>query len=143
MDPYSTLEVPHDATIEQIKKAYRKLAKKWHPDANGGSKVAEEKFKNLQAGYDCLSDSSRRASEDLKRKLREEVVAAQRVKAEAERQARAAAYARPSSTHSEGPNWGAVGLAFLALAGIGSALSSTQTPRRRPRPVKRRRRRTR
>lgn len=51
MDPYLLLEVPYTATIEDIKKAYRKMAKKWHPDKNGGSLDAAEMFRNVKAAY--------------------------------------------------------------------------------------------
>ncbi|MBK9420931.1 MAG: J domain-containing protein [Flavobacteriales bacterium] len=140
MDPYSTLEVPHDATIEEIKKAHRNLAKKFHPDANGGSKLAEEKFKKIQAAYDCLVDPTQRAAIDKERYWRRQQIETAK-RAEAEWQARVVAQQQPSVT-SEGTNWGAVGLAFLALAGIGAALSRRTVPRKRSRPTNRKRRRT-
>lgn len=119
MDPYLLLEVPHTATLEEIKKAYRKLALKWHPDHNGGSKVAEEMFKKLKAAYDCLIDPIKRAAEDLKRKHREQAEAAK--KAEAERQARARTYAPPPPSHSGISPWVAVA-ALVALVVIVAAL---------------------
>lgn len=87
MDPYLLLEVPYTATIADIKKAYRRLAKKWHPDKNGESTEAGEMFKKIKAAYDCLADPTKRAAEDLKRKHREQAEA--RKKAEEARQARA------------------------------------------------------
>lgn len=121
MDPYSTLEVPHTATVDDIKKAYRRLAKRWHPDKNGGSKVAEEMFKKIKAAHECLIDPIKRAAEDLKRKHREQAEAAK--KAEAERQARARTYAPPPG-HSGISPWLAaaalVALVFIIAALFGS-----------------------
>ncbi|MCU0568716.1 MAG: J domain-containing protein [Oculatellaceae cyanobacterium Prado106] len=61
---YSILGVPRDSTIEEIKKAYRKLARTYHPDLNPGDKSAEEKFKDLGEAYEVLSDSGKRAQYD-------------------------------------------------------------------------------
>lgn len=72
MDPYTTLEVPHDATIEQIKKAYRKLALKWHPDKNDGRSDAAEMFRKIKVAYDCLVDPVKRAAEDRTRAYKEQ-----------------------------------------------------------------------
>lgn len=63
-DPYSVLGVAKDATEEQIRAAYRKLAKKYHPDLNPGDKAAEERFKAVSAAHDLLSDPERRARYD-------------------------------------------------------------------------------
>ena len=63
-DPYEVLGVPRTATAEDIKKAYRQLAKKWHPDLNKGDKGIEAKFKDLGAAYNLLSDPSKRARFD-------------------------------------------------------------------------------
>src|SRR3984893_10748303 len=54
VDPYTTLGVKKHATQEEIQKAYRRLAKKLHPDLNPGNKIAEDKFKGGSAGYDLL-----------------------------------------------------------------------------------------
>ena len=54
---YKTLGVSKKATDEEIKKAYRKLARKYHPDRNQGDEKAEEKFKEISAAYDVLSVS--------------------------------------------------------------------------------------
>jgi DnaJ-class molecular chaperone len=59
-DYYDVLSVKRDASDDEIKKAYRKLARKFHPDLNPGDKTAEEQFKNLQAAYDVLSDGENR-----------------------------------------------------------------------------------
>jgi DnaJ-class molecular chaperone len=86
MDPYTTLEVPHTATTDDIKKAYRRLAKMWHPDKNGESKEAERMFKKINAAYECLSDPIKRAAEDLKRKQREQAEAARKAQSQAQEQ---------------------------------------------------------
>jgi DnaJ-class molecular chaperone len=64
VDPYTTLGVKKDATQDDIQKAYRRLAKKLHPDLNPGNKTAEDKFKEVTAAYDLLSDPDKRARFD-------------------------------------------------------------------------------
>lgn len=61
-DYYGTLEIDRNATDADIKKAYRKLALKYHPDRNPGDKSAEEKFKEINEAYACLSDSKKRSN---------------------------------------------------------------------------------
>ena len=63
-DYYEILSVPRDASLEEIKKAYRKLALKYHPDRNKDNKEAEEKFKEASAAYDVLRDKKKRAQYD-------------------------------------------------------------------------------
>jgi DnaJ-class molecular chaperone len=63
-DPYTTLGVKKDASQADIQKAYRKLAKKLHPDLNPGNKRAEEQFKEVASAYDLLSDAGKRARFD-------------------------------------------------------------------------------
>ncbi|MDR0942650.1 MAG: molecular chaperone DnaJ [Holosporales bacterium] len=63
-DYYSILGVSKDATQEDLKKAYRKLAVKYHPDKNPGDKQAEEKFKEINEAYDVLKDEQKRAAYD-------------------------------------------------------------------------------
>ncbi|MCS7188642.1 MAG: J domain-containing protein [Bacteroidia bacterium] len=63
-DYYATLGVERGASQEAIKKAYRRLARKYHPDANPGDKVAEEKFKEIQEAYEVLSNPETRAKYD-------------------------------------------------------------------------------
>src|SRR5918992_2905396 len=62
--PYDTLGVRRDATQEQIRSAYRKLARKLHPDLNPGDRTAEERFKRVSAAYDLLGDPDKRARFD-------------------------------------------------------------------------------
>src|SRR5882757_1677932 len=63
-DYYKLLDVPRGAAEADIKKAYRRLAMKFHPDRNPGDKAAEEKFKEAKEAYEVLSDASRRAIYD-------------------------------------------------------------------------------
>jgi DnaJ-class molecular chaperone len=63
-DYYETLEVPRGATEEEIRKAYRKLARKHHPDVNRSDKSAEEKFKEINEAYEVLSDAEKRKRYD-------------------------------------------------------------------------------
>lgn len=64
-DFYKTLGVSRSASPEEIKAAYRKLAKKYHPDVNKGDKTAEEKFKDISEAYDVLSDKKKREEYDM------------------------------------------------------------------------------
>jgi molecular chaperone DnaJ len=63
-DYYEVLGVPREATLDEIKKAYRKLALKYHPDRNPGNKEAEEKFKEATEAYEVLRDKERRGRYD-------------------------------------------------------------------------------
>lgn len=68
-DYYKVLGVPKDATEAEIKKAYRKLAREFHPDANKGDAKAEERFKEISEANDVLGDSKRRKEYDEARTL--------------------------------------------------------------------------
>ena len=63
-DYYELLGVPRKATAKEMRTAFRKLARKYHPDLNPGDKAAEEKFKQLQEAYDVLSDTKKREMYD-------------------------------------------------------------------------------
>src|SRR5918994_801834 len=63
-DYYETLGVARGASEEDIRKGYRRLARKYHPDLNPGDKAAEERFKSVQEAYDVLSDSKKRQMYD-------------------------------------------------------------------------------
>jgi curved DNA-binding protein len=61
---YQILGVPRDASADEIKKAYRRLARQLHPDVNPGDKSAEDRFKDINEAYDILSDIDKRAQYD-------------------------------------------------------------------------------
>ena len=63
-DPYDILGVSRDASQDEVKRTYRRLAKRYHPDRNPGNKDAETKFKEVQAAYEVLGDPTRRAQYD-------------------------------------------------------------------------------
>ncbi|MGQ9920177.1 MAG: molecular chaperone DnaJ [Desulfobacca sp.] len=92
-DAYEILGVPRDATDADLKKAYRKLARKYHPDVNPNDKEAEKKFKEISAAYDILSNPEKRAEYD--------------------RLGAAAYYARPETAHDFEEVFAARGFADL------------------------------
>lgn len=68
-DYYGVLGVPKNASASEIKKAYRKLAQQFHPDANPGNAEAEDRFKEISAAYDVLGDEEKRTSYDEVREM--------------------------------------------------------------------------
>src|SRR6266508_3177015 len=68
-DYYEVLGVPPSASEKDITRAYRKLAKQYHPDSNPGNKEAEEKFKSVAAAYDVLGDAAKRKEYDEVRQM--------------------------------------------------------------------------
>lgn len=63
-DPYQELGVPRTASADEIRRAFRKLAKQFHPDANPGNKSAEERFKRISAAFDIVGDEDKRKKFD-------------------------------------------------------------------------------
>ncbi len=63
-DPYLELGVPRSASADEVRKAFRKLAKQFHPDQNPGDKAAEERFKRVSAAFDVLGDAEKRKKFD-------------------------------------------------------------------------------
>src|SRR5215831_7660733 len=64
VDYYKALGVPDKASADEIKKAYRKLAKAYHPDSTGGDKAKEQRFKEIGNAYDVLGDAKKREQYD-------------------------------------------------------------------------------
>src|SRR3954451_12412898 len=63
-DPYKVLGVDKKASQDEIKKAYRKLAREYHPDKNPGNQSAEERFKEVQGAYDIIGEPDKRKQYD-------------------------------------------------------------------------------
>ena len=64
---YDILKIKKNASLEEIKKSYKKLARKWHPDKNVNNKeISEKKFKEISEAYNVLSDDTKRKDYDLK-----------------------------------------------------------------------------
>ena len=78
MNLYKVLEVSENATYDEIRKSYRKLARKYHPDSNPGNKEAEEKFKEISEAYEVLGDENKRQKYDAERMQKAKGPTAQR-----------------------------------------------------------------
>ena len=63
-DLYAVLGVPRDASAEDIKKAYRRMSKEWHPDKHKGEQGAEDRFKEINEAYEVLSDPEKKQRYD-------------------------------------------------------------------------------
>ncbi|MBI2729482.1 MAG: J domain-containing protein [Sphingobacteriales bacterium] len=70
-DYYSVLGVKNDASLEEIKKAYRKLSMVFHPDKTNGDEFYTERFKDIQEAYETLTDYEKRLQYDNRRKTKE------------------------------------------------------------------------
>ena len=70
-DPYRVLGVSKDATDAEIKRAYRKIARQYHPDRNPDDAAAEERFKAIQAAYEAIGSSEARNEHDQRRRMEE------------------------------------------------------------------------
>ncbi len=70
-DPYRDLGVSKDASDAEIKRAYRKLARQYHPDRNPGDAAAEERFKSIQAAYETIGTADGRSNHDQQRRMEE------------------------------------------------------------------------
>src|ERR1700692_1998452 len=117
-DYYSTLGVKKTATADEIRKAFRKAARKYHPDVNPGDKKAEEKFKEISEANDVLSDEKKRKVYDQVGFYSDQIDPAQ-----------AEAYARQQAGHRQGPpvDFGGFDFSgFQAGAGPGAAGSGAQ-----------------
>lgn len=125
MDPYLLLEVPYTATIEDIKRAYRRLAKKWHPDKNGESLDAAAMFRKIQAAYECLVDPIKRATEDMGRNYKEQAEAAKR--AESARQTHSRVYSQPASGRQIFSPWVVLLALFALLMVIATVFGSSNS----------------
>src|SRR5690349_11859174 len=68
-DYYKVLGVPETATAKEIKSAYRKLSRQFHPDTNAGDASAEERFKEISAAYDVIGDEAKRKEYDEARRM--------------------------------------------------------------------------
>jgi molecular chaperone DnaJ len=108
-DPYSVLGVSKTASAEEIKKAYRKLAKKLHPDMNPGDKKAEERFKEVSSAFEILGDPKKRSLYDEFGEVSTRPGFDEQKAREYQRQAEAAGFGRGAFRSFEGFSTGDAG----------------------------------
>eukprot|EP00931_Biecheleriopsis_adriatica_P012552 TRINITY_DN113724_c0_g1_i1.p1 TRINITY_DN113724_c0_g1~~TRINITY_DN113724_c0_g1_i1.p1 ORF type:complete len:155 (+),score=42.71 TRINITY_DN113724_c0_g1_i1:32-466(+) len=130
LDYYQVLGLSKDASLEAIKKAYRQLALKWHPDKNDGDAAAAEKFKELAEAFTVLSDSEQRRLYDeeresgargsglRRRQPRSKTMEAAIAKTMREAREQLAKEARGPMEASGGCDWG-----MVLILGIGSVIA--------------------
>ena len=120
-DFYKSLGVRRDACADEIRKAYRKLARKYHPDINPGNKEADDKFKDISSAYEVLSDAK-------KRKLYDEFGAAGLTGGFDPEKARTYQQWQQQSAHTGGPyefDFGNLGDLFGGMFGAGRRVQET------------------
>ena len=120
-DYYQVLGVPKNATAAEIKKAYRKLAQKFHPDANPGNKDAEERFKEISAANDVVGDPDKRKQYDQVREMAASGFGAGGYPAAALRAAGGCASRTPAGTRAPGPvTWAICSAGCSAADAVGA-----------------------
>ena len=137
-DYYETLGVGRDASAEQLKKAYRGLAMKFHPDRNPGDKTAEQKFKEISEAYDVLKDDQKRAAYDRFGHAAFENGHGAAERAAASTSPPGAAASPTSSRRCSASSW-AAGAASRRASAAAICATTWKSPWRRPSPASRRR----
>lgn len=103
MNPYSVLGIQNSAGKDEIRKAYRDLARKFHPDSNAGNKEAEEKFKEINDAYAILSDEKKKEQYDREESMKKSSVYEKEFQQKAgQKTARAAKPQRTTSNRAKG-----------------------------------------
>ena len=142
MDFYETLGVKRDAAADDIRKAYRKLARKHHPDLNPGDKTAEDRFKKVQEAYDVLSDPKKKQMYDqvgyysengIRRAEARVLAAAVRTWASAASISRTCSHARARGLPAERPPRAPLPEREIFRTSSTSGSPARKAPRRRPR----------
>src|SRR2546427_577440 len=134
-DFYETLGLKRSASAKEIKHAYRKLARKHHPDVNPGDKAAEQRFKEINSAYEVLSDEAKRGKYDRYGERWEQAEAFEKARTQAATSARGGARWRTQSgSRSRSPRERAPARAYAwptkaapRLVGAGRAAISTSS----------------